>query len=70
VSIVDTGQLCCPYVYRSNHYIFNAMRAVDDLGDSEPTSNVTEWQLRNLEVGGSVWKAYCQKEYSRSREPM
>lgn len=35
--------------YRSNNYIFNALRK--DPGPVERADNVVKWQLRNLEVG-------------------
>lgn len=38
-------------VYRSNHYIFNALRSDDPADDTKPLPDVVKWQLRNLEVG-------------------
>ncbi len=49
-------------VYRSNHYIFNALRAEDDFGEAEPISHAAEWQLRNLDVGAGRLERVLPKE--------
>lgn len=40
-------------VYRSNHYLFNAMRpdGLDEDDDLKAAHPTVEWQLRNLQVG-------------------
>lgn len=39
-------------VYRSNHYVFNALRPSTEFGDTfTPSSAALRWQVRNLDVG-------------------